>query len=54
MLINTFNIHEEIDTKAIAQQLSEISKKGDVFGITGNMGTGKTTFIRYFIQTIYF
>ena len=52
MLINTFNIHEEAKTKAIAQQLSKVSKKGDVFGITGNMGSGKTTFIRYFIQKI--
>ena len=52
MLINTFNIHEEIKTKAIAHQLSNISKKGDVFGITGKMGSGKTTFIRYFIQEI--
>ena len=52
MLINTFNIHEEIKTKAIAQQLSNISKKGDVFGISGQMGSGKTTFIRYFIQGI--
>ena len=52
MLINTFNIHEEIKTKVIAQQISNISKKGDVFGITGRMGSGKTTFIRYFIQGI--
>ena len=52
MLINTFNIHEESKTKVIAQQLSKISKKGDVFGITGKMGSGKTTFIRYFIQGI--
>ena len=52
MFINTFNIHEETNTKTIAQQLSKISKKGDVFGINGNMGSGKTTFIRYFIQEI--
>ena len=52
MLINTFNIHEETKTKLIAQQLSKISKKGDIFGITGDMGSGKTTFIRYFIQRI--
>ncbi len=52
MVINTFKIHEEIKTKIIAQKLSEISKKGDVFGISGNMGSGKTTFIRYFIQNI--
>tara|TARA_A100001011_G_scaffold3950_1_gene4557 strand:+ start:21901 stop:22368 length:468 start_codon:yes stop_codon:yes gene_type:complete len=52
MFINTFNIHEEIKTKAIAQELSKISKKGDVFGVTGNMGSGKTTFIRHFIQRI--
>ena len=52
MLINTFNIHEEKKTKVIAQQLSKVSKKGDVFGITGSMGSGKTTFIRYFIKRI--
>ena len=52
MLINTFNIHEESKTKVVAQQLSKISKKGDIFGITGKMGSGKTTFIRYFIQRI--
>ena len=52
MLINTFNIHEETKTKVIARQLSKISKKGDVFGITGEMGSGKTTFIKYFIQRI--
>ena len=52
MLINTFNIHEESKTKVVAQQLSKISKKGDIFGITGKMGSGKTTFIRYFIKKI--
>ena len=52
MFINNFNIQEENKTKIIAEEISKISKKGDVLAITGNMGVGKTTFIKYFIQKI--
>ncbi len=52
MLINSFNIEEENQTKIIAEEISEICKKGDVLAISGNMGIGKTTFIKYFIQKV--
>ena len=52
MFINHFNIQEENKTKIIAEEISKICKKGDVLAISGSMGIGKTTFIRYFIQKI--
>ena len=52
MFIYNFNIQEENKTKIIAQEISKICKKGDVLAISGNMGSGKTTFIRYFIQKV--
>ena len=52
MFINNFNIQEENKTKVIAEEISKICKKGDVLAISGNMGVGKTTFIKYFIQKV--
>ena len=52
MLINIFNIHEETNTRFIAQEISNICKEGDVLAISGKMGSGKSTFIKYFIQKI--
>ena len=52
MLINSFNIKEENKTKIIAKEISKICKKGDVLAISGSMGVGKTTFIKYFIKNI--
>ena len=52
MFIKSFNIQEESKTKIIAEEFSKICKKGDVLAISGNMGIGKTTFIKYFIQKI--
>ena len=52
MFINHFNIQEENKTKIIAEEISKICEKGDVLAITGSMGVGKTTFIKYFIQKI--
>ena len=52
MFINNFNIQEENKTKIIAEEISKICEKGDVLAISGSMGIGKTTFIRYFIQKI--
>ena len=52
MLINNFNIKEENKTKIVAEEISKICKKGDVLAISGNMGVGKTTFIKYFIQNV--
>ena len=52
MFINSFNIQKENKTKSIAEEISKICEKGDVLAISGNMGIGKTTFIKYFIQKI--
>ena len=52
MFINSFNIQKENKTKIIAEEISKICKKGDVLAISGIMGVGKTTFIKYFIQKI--
>ena len=52
MFIKNFNIQEENETKFLAEEISKISKKGDVIAISGDMGSGKTTFIRYFIKKI--
>ena len=52
MFINSFNIQEENKTKSIAEEISKICEKGDILAISGNMGVGKTTFIKYFIQNI--
>ena len=52
MFINSFNIQKENKTKIIAEEISKICKKGDVLAISGSMGVGKTTFIKYFIQKI--
>ena len=52
MLINNFNIQDENKTKVIAEEISKICKKGDVLAISGSMGIGKTTFIKYFIKKI--
>lgn len=40
----------EQDTKTLAEKISEIAKKGDVFALYGTLGAGKSTFARYFIQ----
>ena len=52
MIINNFNIQEENNTKIVAEKISKICKKGDVLSISGNMGVGKTTFIKYFIKKV--
>ena len=37
-------------TKSIAEFLFKLSKKGDIFALYGDIGVGKTTFVRYFIS----
>ena len=43
----TIDISLEVKTAAIAKKLSKIVKKGDVIFFHGEIGVGKTTFIKH-------
>ncbi len=47
MRINLNNLE---DTKNLAEKISGLIKKGDIIELRGDLGTGKTTFARFFIQ----
>ena len=55
MLIATrsgkINISKEKDTKLIAERLCKHINLGDFILLTGNLGVGKTTFIKYIINS---
>ena len=44
------DISLEVKTAEIAKNFSKIIKKGDVVFLHGEIGVGKTTFIRYFVN----
>ena len=46
------NISEEKDTKSVAEKFSKLIKKGDFILLSGNLGVGKTTFVKYIINSI--
>ena len=54
MLIATkggkINISEEKDTKSVAEKFSKLIKQGDFILLSGNLGVGKTTFVKYVIN----
>lgn len=45
-------IRDEKDTMAFATKLAKESKKGDIIALVGNLGTGKTTFSKYFAKAL--
>ena len=45
-----FDITSEIKTKEISEKFSNYLKKGDIVYLLGEIGTGKTTFVKYFIN----
>ena len=56
MLIATrsgkINISKEKDTKLVAERLCKLINLGDLILLTGNLGVGKTTFIKYIINSL--
>ena len=44
------DITSEIKTKKVSEKLSNFFKKGDVVYLFGEIGAGKTTFVKYFIN----
>lgn len=48
----SFYCSKEEDTKKLATEFAKIAKKGDVFALYGTLGVGKSTFSRYFIQSL--
>ncbi|MFA7286312.1 MAG: tRNA (adenosine(37)-N6)-threonylcarbamoyltransferase complex ATPase subunit type 1 TsaE [Patescibacteria group bacterium] len=39
-------------TKALAVRLAKLARGGDVFGLVGNLGAGKTTFTQFFAAAL--
>ena len=46
------NISKEKDTKSVAEKFSKFIKKGDFILLSGNLGVGKTTFIKYIVNSL--
>tara|TARA_B100001750_G_scaffold165494_1_gene134079 strand:- start:209 stop:664 length:456 start_codon:yes stop_codon:yes gene_type:complete len=40
------------DTKNFSEKISKIIKKGDIIFLYGEIGVGKTTFVRFFINSL--
>ncbi len=47
-----FICDSENQTKLLAKELASIAQRGDVFALYGTLGAGKSTFSRYFIQSL--
>ncbi|MEM7434680.1 MAG: tRNA (adenosine(37)-N6)-threonylcarbamoyltransferase complex ATPase subunit type 1 TsaE [Myxococcota bacterium] len=39
-------LHNEAETLALARDLAQVAQPGDLFGLEGELGAGKTTFVR--------
>ena len=56
MLIATrsgrINISKEKDTQLVAKQICKLIKLGDFILLSGNLGVGKTTFVKYIINSL--
>ena len=49
MALYKFPLNSINTTKVIAHYIYKLSGKGDIFALYGDIGVGKTTFVRYFI-----
>lgn len=50
MDLKEYKIKNEEDTRQLALKLSEKLQPGDVVALTGDLGTGKTAFVRYLAE----
>ena len=46
------NISREKDTKSVAEKFCKLIKQGDFILLSGNLGVGKTTFIKHLINSL--
>ena len=46
------NISEEKETKFVAEKFSKHIKLGNIILLSGNLGVGKTTFIKYILNSL--
>ncbi len=46
------NLSSEIQTKKLASKISSKLKKKDILFLQGEMGVGKTTFVKYLINAM--
>ena len=47
-----FVSHNESDTAEVARKIAGVSKRGDVWALSGTLGAGKSVFARAFIQSL--
>ena len=46
------DISSEIKTKTVSEKFSEYLKPGDIVCLFGDLGIGKTTFIKYLVNNL--
>lgn len=47
-----FLSHNEAETESLAETLAVISRQGDIWGLNGTLGAGKSVFARAFIKKL--
>lgn len=51
-LVQQLDLNDEAATVALAAAIAAVVRTGDVIGLTGDLGSGKTVFARAFIQSL--
>ena len=49
-MISVFESYSEEDTSGFAKELASKAQKGDVYALTGDLGAGKTAFVKGFAK----